>query len=235
MRLCEVNWEPFDISFASESDELIVFYGDNTSVFPFHWPEYLTAEECGFIQPFSTLLSNRIRGMARALLRYYCSVFLQVSPVDLCFRTSDSGKLFLPDGRLHFNISHTGSSFLVCISTQYPVGIDLEIPVFRPDLYDVMTYAYSASEIDYVVQDVDITTRFFTIWTAKEAFLKAKGIGLMDGLKGIDLFSIGDNASVDRSFRMLSFLSPGGEISCLGTENLTSNVRFISFFGDSDC
>jgi 4'-phosphopantetheinyl transferase len=94
------------------------------------------------------------------------------------WRTSDGGKPFYSGGK-KFNISHSGSFVTVAFSDK-EIGLDIE----RCTDFDI------AAAIDYLhVQEQKFITdannssdAFFTVWTRKEAYLKAKGVGIVEGL-----------------------------------------------------
>lgn len=93
---------------------------------------------------------------------------------------SESGKPFLPSGK-HFNISHSGNVVAVAFSDE-EVGVDIEenaqigfqelIHQFHPEEQQFFHTESSSGN----------TTSFYTIWTRKEAFLKAIGLGIIEGL-----------------------------------------------------
>lgn len=70
-----------------------------------------------------------------------------------------------------FSISHSGD-IAVCAVSDYPVGADVQyMSGFKKrDRYMLFT----ASESDYV-NECDCEQRFYTLWTMKEAYIKAIG------------------------------------------------------------
>ena len=78
-----------------------------------------------------------------------------------------------------FSISHSGD-FAVCAVADMPVGVDIEsIKGFkRRDKYML----FSERESQYV-NECDCENRFYTLWTSKEAYLKAMGGVIADGAK----------------------------------------------------
>lgn len=78
-----------------------------------------------------------------------------------------------------FSISHSGD-FAVCAVSDFPVGADIErIGRFkRREKY--MLFTQRESEF---VNERDCDNRFYTIWTRKEAYIKAKGGKLSDAAK----------------------------------------------------
>lgn len=76
----------------------------------------------------------------------------------------------------HFNISHSGK-YAVCAVSDVPVGIDIEkmTDFKRRERYML----FSKEESDYV-NEAESTERFYTLWTMKEAYIKAVGGTLGD-------------------------------------------------------
>jgi len=106
----------------------------------------------------------------------------QISEID--YRLNEFGKPFIKDLSFHFNISHTENSIAICIGPK-PMGIDIEMirntTLFEP----VAVSQYHPNERTLVLaNDNDVT--FLSIWTRKEALLKAVGTGLNDELSKYD-------------------------------------------------
>ena len=78
-----------------------------------------------------------------------------------------------------FSISHSGD-FAACAVAESPVGVDIEgIKGFKQrDKYML----FSERESQYV-NERDCENRFYTLWTRKEAYIKAKGGVIADGAK----------------------------------------------------
>lgn len=96
------------------------------------------------------------------------------------FSENQYGKPFLPfHPNLHFNWSHSGDDGLLMVSRNHPVGIDIEHE--RPIEYlDIAKILYSKEEQTFLQQlsPKELSYHFFRIWSQKEAFIKAIGMGL---------------------------------------------------------
>lgn len=128
----------------------------------------------------------------RGILRNVLARYLQMQPNNIAFEYGPSGKPLLAARSegidLRFNLSHADELALVAISRQSDVGVDLER--IRTDM-DVMSIAQSLFSPDEILalQAMPLDEQFmcfYVLWTAKEAYLKARG----DGLAG-DLASLG--------------------------------------------
>lgn len=86
---------------------------------------------------------------------------------------------------VNFNISHSGQYTICAISETIKVGIDVEeikdIPL--ADFDDL----FSAEEWNNVISAGNKLRAFYTLWTKKEAFLKAIGSGLNVPLNKVNI------------------------------------------------
>lgn len=75
-----------------------------------------------------------------------------------------------------FNIAHSGD-FAVCAVSDSPIGVDIEcVGRFKKRKKYML---FTALESEYINKE-DGESRFYTLWTRKEAYLKAKGGILAD-------------------------------------------------------
>ena len=84
---------------------------------------------------------------------------------------------------LDFNISHSGEFIICVVSDNDKVGVDVEQirPVKMEDFRDI----FSMDEYNNILRAKNPYDQFFTIWTRKEAVVKANGKGLYIPLKEI--------------------------------------------------
>lgn len=129
------------------------------------------------------------RGILRALLGQY----LQCDPRELQLSYRDRGKPFLADSSWQFNLSHSGGLALYAIAANRAVGIDIEA-IRDLEIEQLAKRFFSDREYRKLCQlkGDRQTEAFFTYWTAKEAYLKATGEGLM-GLQQVEILEEEDN------------------------------------------
>lgn len=113
----------------------------------------------------------------RSALRFLLANHLDLPISQLQVTTSEHGKPILPDHPCHFNLSHSGESALFALGPT-PVGVDLERLPGPDDWQQLMPLVLAPSER----RTAHTQTEFLRYWVAKEALLKAIGLGL-----GIDL------------------------------------------------
>lgn len=81
--------------------------------------------------------------------------------------------LWPPQNPPHFNLSHCDGA-LACALTKYPVGVDVQ----EAHAYDAK-FRRILSESERVwVEEADSDARFTALWTRKEAYGKALGVGI---------------------------------------------------------
>ena len=117
---------------------------------------------------------------ARATVRTILARYLNTEPEELVFSYNPQGKpAVLNSQKLEFNLSHSQELGLLAIGKKFPIGVDLECYSARP--YDgIAKHSFSPKEIDALLK-VPPTLKpalFFHIWSQKEAFIKATGLGL---------------------------------------------------------
>lgn len=110
----------------------------------------------------------------RMLLRRALSKVYGV--VDANIEIDGFGRPFLKDSSVRFNLSHTRDAVVVLLARDLDVGVDVE-RLDRPvDVFPVAERTFSREEIDWV-HERDTMRRFFEVWTLKEAYMKARGLG----------------------------------------------------------
>ncbi|MCW5554735.1 MAG: 4'-phosphopantetheinyl transferase superfamily protein [Verrucomicrobiae bacterium] len=120
----------------------------------------------------------------RGFLRAALSNYLCVKPGEVEFQYDDRGKPRLgppfDNSGIHFNLAHSEDLALLAITTIGPVGIDLEHIRLFPDVDDVILKCFSAREVEWFrhLSPEQKPWAFFSLWTHKEAFLKATGAGI---------------------------------------------------------
>lgn len=125
----------------------------------------------------------------RATLRQILSRYLGVEPDRICFLYTTHGRpaldpACLPDGQpaaLDFSLAHSEDRALLAVGLGVCVGVDLER--IDPDKVDqgLLSLVCSPGELRQLtpLSHGDQVTRFYHCWTCKEAYLKARGEGLI--------------------------------------------------------
>lgn len=132
--------------------------------------------------------------VAQAHLRRILGELHGTHPARIRFRYGEHGKPFLTGGPV-FNQSHSSERVMIGVAADGRLGIDIEkirtvrlmAEIARKNL------APDESALFRRTPDRDRQRMFFRIWTCKEAFLKALGVGLTEPLRS---FSV--DPSLDR-------------------------------------
>ncbi|MCQ2456481.1 MAG: 4'-phosphopantetheinyl transferase superfamily protein [Clostridia bacterium] len=94
---------------------------------------------------------------------------------EVIITVDENGKPSIPGSGLHFNLSHSDEKVLCAVSDR-PVGCDVE----KIEEIDIKIAKRFFTEEEYKIIAVsdDSQTEFYRIWTMKESFSKAIGLGL---------------------------------------------------------
>jgi 4'-phosphopantetheinyl transferase len=118
-------------------------------------------------------------GLARGFLRALLGSYLGVPAGDLRFEYGPHGKPALP-GAIEFSLSHAGDLLAVAVGVDRAVGVDVEKSASSPDILALARRYFCPDEYRWLLarEGADQTDQFFRIWTRKEAYLKARGVGI---------------------------------------------------------
>jgi 4'-phosphopantetheinyl transferase len=122
---------------------------------------------------------------AHGLLRFALSNWEPaVAPADWSFVADRHGRPFVAGPivakPIHFSLSHTEGCVACVISRVEAVGVDVERVEQRDSLWATAQHVFAAEEIATMrgLPPGAFIERFFDYWTLKEAYLKARGLGL---------------------------------------------------------
>ena len=151
------------------------------------WAESLLSdEERDRVSRFATEKLRAHFAVRRALLRHILGRYLDIPPAQLSFDYDAHGKPFLPDYSIRFNLSHSEQMVLIGVTQSAEIGVDIEARHTMPDMPQVARTVYTDKEIAQFHAHENIAV-FYTLWTRKEAIMKADGRGFALPPKHIDL------------------------------------------------
>jgi 4'-phosphopantetheinyl transferase len=124
----------------------------------------------------------------RWLVRTTLSNYVDVDPDDWRFTQNSFGRpeIALADLRsLRFNLSHSRDVALLGVTIARDIGVNIEYTNRSEDTLRIARNQFSSAEISQLEATSGNRQRdlFFAIWTLKEAYIKAKGMGLSLPLK----------------------------------------------------
>jgi 4'-phosphopantetheinyl transferase len=151
------------------------------------WPRYdalLSADERARQTRFRLARDQRRYLLTRALVRTVLSRYAAVRPEDWLFSAGARGRPVIaaprPAPPLEFNISHAADLILLGVTTGRDLGVDTEgLEARAADIDGLARYfAPQESAALLALPPSERLRRFFELWTLKEAYIKARGMGL---------------------------------------------------------
>lgn len=159
--------------------------------------------------------------VARGILRVLLGKYLSRDPGRIVFSYGPHGKPRLADDPgtgISFNVSHSENLGVFAIASSCEVGVDIEEVHPVSDLDETASIFLSPDELaEYKTLPAgEKLERFYTLWTFKEAILKAHGTGFAGPAR--DVFSkireFDPNISVQdvmiKNRRLISFIPADG-------------------------
>jgi 4'-phosphopantetheinyl transferase len=157
--------------------------------------------------------------VGRGILRTILGRYLNLPPEKLQFKYETSGKPALAGKTsLHFNLAHSGDLALYAFTRERELGIDLEEIHPVADVQQLVEQFFSPIErAELAALPPDrMLEAFFSGWTRKEAYLKARGIGLTYPL---DQFSV--SMASEKPAKLLSVRDGSEKLSRWSLRTLT--------------
>jgi 4'-phosphopantetheinyl transferase len=122
--------------------------------------------------------------VGRALVRCALSLYADVDPVDWGFAENAYGRpeIAFPASAawLRFNLSHSGGMVACAVGRRTDIGIDVEDPDREVNHLEIGERFFAEAEI-LALRRASAERRsevFFQLWTLKESYIKALGLGL---------------------------------------------------------
>lgn len=123
--------------------------------------------------------------VTRALVREVLSLYqTEVSPRDWEFDKNQYGKPHVINNTsqnvLFFNVSHTSELIAMLVARREDVGIDVENLQRDGRFLDIADRYFADTEVEDLFRlPTELQEdRFFDLWTLKESYIKARGMGL---------------------------------------------------------
>ena len=114
---------------------------------------------------------------SHAMMRRVLSRYVGIAPHDLRFTQGPYGKRSLRDSEIRFNLSHSSNLVVVAVAS-CEVGVDVEYMRDDVDFLEIAKSFFSPREYALVARaGAAIRQTFYRIWTCKEAYMKARGMG----------------------------------------------------------
>lgn len=168
---------------------------------------YLTKEEIIKSKDYKSEIAKINYLVSRAILNLSLKGLLEKGINDLIVKRDKNNKPYVESTLgLKFNISHTEGLVLLAFFKR-EVGVDVEKINYKFELKDILENCFTKDEIINIDNNI---ISFYRYWTAKEAYLKCDGIGLIRNLKEIEIISYGNKVIEisDNKNNIISRLQP---------------------------
>ena len=121
--------------------------------------------------------------LTRALCRGVLSRYAAVAPEAWVFRANSYGRpeIASPEGSsLRFNLTNTDGLIACLVALDREIGVDVEDTERRGETVAIADRFFSPLEVSALHEEPAAAqrARFFDYWTLKEAYIKARGMGL---------------------------------------------------------
>ena len=168
--------------------------------------------------------------VARGFLRMILGRYLGRDPRALRFGSNPYGKPSLAaesggDATLSFNVTHAGGMALYAVTANRAVGIDLEGIRMDVECDSIAEHFFSPRERGMLraVPSAQRPEAFFHCWTRKEAYVKARGLGLSIALDQFDV-----SVSVAEPAALLQTREEGQESSHWSLHDLPVGEGYVA-------
>jgi 4'-phosphopantetheinyl transferase len=122
--------------------------------------------------------------ITRALVRTVLSRYVHVAAKDWVFTTNSYGRPFIAnddDGarEISFNVTHTHDLVVLAVTRDRALGVDAEDAARHVPL-DIADHFFASEEVEalFALPADGRQRAFFEYWTLKEAYIKARSMGL---------------------------------------------------------
>ena len=178
------------------------------------------------------------RGMLRSILSLYLGI--EAGQVELYYQRQ--GKPYLPESLnqapIHFSMAHSHQLAVYAFVHAREIGIDLEYAQPMPWLWQTAAAFMSEHELSLLsaLPADQQQQAFYLCWTRKEAYIKARGVGLAQPLEQLDvsmtpgkparLLSVEGKPDETWRWAMQSFTPAAGYVAALAVEGYGTNVTY---------
>ena len=127
--------------------------------------------------------------IAHCAMRHILANYLNVEPNALTYIYNAQGKPGLAACPLNFNLSHSHERALFALSYHPAVGVDIEYMENKLELSAIADLFFTSQENKYLqaAPQQQKIFAFYQGWTRKEAFIKAKGLGLSYPIQALNV------------------------------------------------
>ncbi len=147
-------------------------------------PELLSNEEIARLGRINNHKARKDFLRSRVALRLILGSYLRCPAADISFSYNNNGKPELAPARsdsIRFNLSHSGNSCLLAVTSGCDIGVDIER--FRAGRdYEALARRFFSAGEQLILESNMGENLFYSMWVLKEASIKARGMKLLEGL-----------------------------------------------------
>jgi 4'-phosphopantetheinyl transferase len=144
----------------------------------------LSQAECAQCDRFHFARDRHRYLVTRALVRTVLSRYASVAPADWRFEATPHGRPMIVNEddsarTLSFNLTHTSDLIALVVTRERAIGVDTE-NIDRGAMLELADRYFAPRECQGLkaLPAGDQALRFFELWTLKESYIKARGLGL---------------------------------------------------------
>ena len=120
-----------------------------------------------------------------AMIKLSLGKILAITPSCVSFLRNPFGKPFIPGNPLHFNWSHSDSYAFLGVHPTRPIGVDIE-KVRETINLDGFLFPEEQRWLSQLSETM--SEKYCALWSAKEAYVKALGIGFSQSIPLLEMF-----------------------------------------------
>jgi 4'-phosphopantetheinyl transferase len=175
----------FDIEFPRLStDKVYLFYADVRALEEINAStseRWLNHSEQSRLEHFHFERDSKLYQLSHCMLRWVLSHYTGQLPEHLEFEVNNYGKPSLKgNDDISFNLSHSNGIAVLAMGKNRELGVDLEQINYQKEIHNILDHFFHPDEIFQfkTLKNTQKSALFFKLWTLKEAYIKAKGMGL---------------------------------------------------------
>lgn len=164
-----------------ETIHLFCFRLENYASLLKYKDEYLTIKELGEAEKFVSP-NNLYKLLSYLIRRVVLARYLNCKPAEVSFSYKKTGKAYLTESKPQFNVSHSQGWFLLGVTDNKEIGVDLEVIKDMPKL-DSFIDSYVSPERKnslLLCKGYEKLSLTYLDWCMKESFVKASSLGIIE-------------------------------------------------------
>ncbi|WP_347049790.1 4'-phosphopantetheinyl transferase family protein [Flavobacterium olei] len=220
-----------------EDNEIIIYivYLPNFSAIKDELAAFLNSAEVKKTKRFYKETDRNRFIIYRSILKLVLGAYTKLNVKNIYLDYDFNRKPYLASHPwLHFNISHSEDFAAIAVSRR-KVGLDIEYMSKDFNFTGMLPDVFNESETNIIEKALDKKNTFYTLWTRKEAFVKALGKGIdedfkyipcLDGEYNVD-FSLIKNS---QDWQVHSFDLADDYVGAIALEGLSTSSKDIFMY-----